>query len=150
MVLTFCLSLSLSFDFHSLVTLWCLFPLLTVRSTRILFPPLCFPGAKEAHTVSPHFAQLMYFSLVSALFTTPMHFSIGQAAALARSFWKKNKVVSFFQLCTALTIGFLSVHFFRLEFLNSVAVSLYPPPPPPSLSLSFEPFITFFFVATKI
>ncbi|KAG2262377.1 hypothetical protein Bca52824_069456 [Brassica carinata] len=28
-------------------------------------------GAKEAHVVSPHFAQIMYFSLVSALFTAP-------------------------------------------------------------------------------
>lgn len=108
----------------------------------LLFPPLCYPGAKEAHSVSPHFAQLMYFSLISVLFMTPMHFTIGQAAALARSFWKNNKLVSFFQLCTTLAVGFLSVHFFRLDewlcnFLNSVALSLYPLPlPRPFSSLS--------------
>ncbi|XP_047252131.1 dol-P-Glc:Glc(2)Man(9)GlcNAc(2)-PP-Dol alpha-1,2-glucosyltransferase isoform X2 [Capsicum annuum] len=78
-------------------------------------------GAKEAHTVSPHFAQLMYFSLVSVLFMTPVHFTIGQAAALAQSFCKKNKLVIFFQLCTALTVGFLSVHFFSIAHPYLVA-----------------------------
>ncbi|XP_004246422.1 dol-P-Glc:Glc(2)Man(9)GlcNAc(2)-PP-Dol alpha-1,2-glucosyltransferase isoform X1 [Solanum lycopersicum] len=78
-------------------------------------------GAKEAHSVSPHFAQLMYFSLISVLFMTPMHFTIGQAAALARSFWKNNKLVSFFQLCTTLAVGFLSVHFFSIAHPYLVA-----------------------------
>lgn len=78
-------------------------------------------GAKEAHSVSPHFAQLMYFSLISVLFVTPMHFTIGQAAALARSFWKNNKLVSFFQLCTTLAVGFLSVHFFSIAHPYLVA-----------------------------
>ncbi|KAI9154113.1 hypothetical protein LWI28_021129 [Acer negundo] len=70
-------------------------------------------GAKEAHAVSPHFAQIMYFSLVSALFTAPVHFSLGQVATLFRSFWK-NRSLGFFQVLMALTACFLSVHFFSL------------------------------------
>lgn len=68
-------------------------------------------GAKEAHVVSPHFAQLMYFSLVSALATAPVHFSLSNVANLFESFWKSR--LSFFQWLLALTAGFLSVHFFR-------------------------------------
>ncbi|PWA86004.1 DIE2/ALG10 family [Artemisia annua] len=41
-------------------------------------------GAKEAHTVSPHFAQLLYYALVSCCFMAPMHFSTSQASNLAR------------------------------------------------------------------
>ncbi|KAK0584488.1 hypothetical protein LWI29_014070 [Acer saccharum] len=70
-------------------------------------------GAKEAHAVSPHFAQIMYFSLVSALFTAPVLFSLGQVATLFRSFWK-NRPLGFFQVLMALTACFLSVHFFSL------------------------------------
>ncbi|KAL5807126.1 hypothetical protein ACOSQ4_029859 [Xanthoceras sorbifolium] len=70
-------------------------------------------GAKEAHAVSPHFAQILYFSLVSALFTSPVHFSLGQAATLFRSFWK-NRLLGFFLVLLALIACFLSVHFFSL------------------------------------
>ncbi|KAL3536397.1 hypothetical protein ACH5RR_004858 [Cinchona calisaya] len=70
-------------------------------------------GAKDAHKVSPHFAQLLYFSLVTALFMAPVHFSSGQFVALAQSLWK-NKLCSFFQLVIALTVSFLSVHFFSI------------------------------------
>ncbi|KAJ7950335.1 Dol-P-Glc:Glc(2)Man(9)GlcNAc(2)-PP-Dol alpha-1,2-glucosyltransferase [Quillaja saponaria] len=70
-------------------------------------------GAKDAHAVSPHFAQIMYFSLVSALLTFPIHFTLGQAAVLFRSFWK-NRPRSFFQGFMALTAGFFSVHFFSI------------------------------------
>lgn len=70
-------------------------------------------GAKEAHAVSPHFAQIMYFSLVSALASAPLHFSSGQCADLFQSFWK-NRALSFCQWLVSLTAGFLSVHFFRL------------------------------------
>ncbi|XP_071908117.1 dol-P-Glc:Glc(2)Man(9)GlcNAc(2)-PP-Dol alpha-1,2-glucosyltransferase-like [Coffea arabica] len=70
-------------------------------------------GAKDAHKVSPHFAQLLYFSLVSALFMAPVHFTSGQFVALVQSLWKK-KPFSFFQLVIALTISFLSVHFFSI------------------------------------
>lgn len=70
-------------------------------------------GAKDAHKVSPHFAQLLYFGLVSALFMAPVHFTSGQFVALVQSLWKK-KLFSFFQLAIALTISFLSVHFFSI------------------------------------
>ncbi|KAM7468084.1 hypothetical protein LguiB_015646 [Lonicera macranthoides] len=70
-------------------------------------------GAKESHAVSPHFAQIMYFSLVSSLFMAPVHFSLSQVGVLACSFWK-NRPLSFFQWFMALIAGFLSVHFFSV------------------------------------
>lgn len=70
-------------------------------------------GAKEAHAVSPHFAQIMYFSLVASLAMAPWHFSSGQAADMFWSFWK-NRPLSFFKGFMALTGGFLSVHFFSI------------------------------------
>ncbi|OWM64631.1 hypothetical protein CDL15_Pgr020598 [Punica granatum] len=94
-------------------------------------------GAKEAHTVSLHFAQIMYFSLVSVLAMAPVHFTMGQAADLFKSFWK-NKPLSFIICIAALVAGFISVHFFRsgrvqrriwilVYFLATVAV-LVPAP----------------------
>lgn len=74
-------------------------------------------GAKEAHAVSPHFAQLMYFSLVSVLFTAPVHLSLSQAAVLFQPFCK-YKLLSFVQWFIAFTAGFLSVHFFRLDYVK--------------------------------
>ncbi|KAK7850939.1 dol-p-glc:glc(2)man(9)glcnac(2)-pp-dol alpha-1 [Quercus suber] len=71
-------------------------------------------GAKEAHTVSPHFAQIMYFGLVSALAVSPLHCSIGQIVDLFQSFWKRRPI-SFFQVLIAVTAGFFSVHFYRSE-----------------------------------
>lgn len=71
-------------------------------------------GAKEAHTVSPHFAQIMYFGLVSVLAIAPFSFSFSQVAALGRSLWS-NKLLSFFQILTGLIVGFVSVHFFSIE-----------------------------------
>ncbi|KAK6244875.1 hypothetical protein QUC31_011284 [Theobroma cacao] len=70
-------------------------------------------GAKEAHTVSPHFAQIMYFSIVSALFAAPLHFTIGQALDLFWSFWK-NRLLGFFLGFLALIASLLSVHFFSI------------------------------------
>ncbi|GLT89584.1 hypothetical protein SLE2022_075620 [Rubroshorea leprosula] len=70
-------------------------------------------GAKEAHTVSPHFAQVMYFSLVSALFMLPLLFTTSQPMDLLRSFWKK-KLLSFFLGFLAFTAAFISVHFFSI------------------------------------
>ncbi|EYU41722.1 hypothetical protein ABFS82_10G032300 [Erythranthe guttata] len=70
-------------------------------------------GAKDAHTVSPHFAQLLYYGVVSALFMVPVHFSLDQAALLFRQFCKK-KLLSVFQWFMALALGFLSVEFFSI------------------------------------
>lgn len=65
--------------------------------------------------VSPHFAQIMYFGLVSALAVAPLHFNIIQARDLFRSFWK-NRPNSLLLCVIALIAGFLAVHFFRLKF----------------------------------
>ncbi|XP_021835936.2 dol-P-Glc:Glc(2)Man(9)GlcNAc(2)-PP-Dol alpha-1,2-glucosyltransferase isoform X2 [Spinacia oleracea] len=70
-------------------------------------------GAKEAHAVSPHFAQTMYFAMVSALFSAPFHFTLGHATALLRSFFK-IRPLSFFLGFVILTAGVLSVHFFSI------------------------------------
>ncbi|XP_024031251.1 dol-P-Glc:Glc(2)Man(9)GlcNAc(2)-PP-Dol alpha-1,2-glucosyltransferase isoform X2 [Morus notabilis] len=70
-------------------------------------------GAKEAHVVSPHFAQILYFGLFSALLMAPLYFSFGQAVTFFCSFWKK-KPHSFFQALLALIAGFISVHFFSI------------------------------------
>ncbi|PQQ06855.1 dol-P-Glc:Glc(2)Man(9)GlcNAc(2)-PP-Dol alpha-1 2-glucosyltransferase isoform X1 [Prunus yedoensis var. nudiflora] len=69
-------------------------------------------GAKEAHAVSPHFTQIMYFGLFSALMA-PMHCSLSQAVDLFRSVWR-NKFLTLFQLSLALGSGFISVHFFSI------------------------------------
>ncbi|XP_009772797.1 dol-P-Glc:Glc(2)Man(9)GlcNAc(2)-PP-Dol alpha-1,2-glucosyltransferase isoform X1 [Nicotiana tabacum] len=102
-------------------TFWPYFIVMVAFITFVCWNGSIVLGAKEAHTVSPHFAQLMYFSLVSALFMTPVHFTIRQAAMLAQSFWKKNKLVNFFELCTALIVGFFSVHFFSIAHPYLVA-----------------------------
>ncbi|KAM7252180.1 hypothetical protein ACFE04_024063 [Oxalis oulophora] len=47
-------------------------------------------GAKEAHAVSPHFAQILYFALVSTLLMAPLHLTLGPARDLFRSFQKNN------------------------------------------------------------
>lgn len=70
-------------------------------------------GAKEAHAVSPHFAQIMYVSLFSVLLSPPLHITFGQVATLLQSFWK-NRPLSFFQWLFALTVGLLTVHFFSI------------------------------------
>ncbi|KAI5682363.1 hypothetical protein M9H77_03591 [Catharanthus roseus] len=70
-------------------------------------------GAKDAHTMSPHLAQLLYFSLVSALFMAPAHFSLDHVAAVAQSFWK-NKPHSILGWCIAFIAGCLSVCFFSI------------------------------------
>lgn len=69
-------------------------------------------GAKEAHGVSPHFAQIMYFSLFSALLMAPLYFSFGQAVDLIHTIWR-NRPLSFFQVLVAFIASFISVHFFR-------------------------------------
>ncbi|CAI9264810.1 unnamed protein product [Lactuca saligna] len=70
-------------------------------------------GAKEAHTVSPHFAQLLYYGLVSSCFMAPMHFTTTQVTILANSFWK-NKPLSFPLCFFASIITFLSIHYFSI------------------------------------
>ena len=96
-----------------------MFLLLTLRHMKglcCLSLTVCpdMAGAKEAHTVSPHFAQIMYFGLVSALAVAPLHCSIGQIVDLFQSFWKRRPI-SFFQVLIAVIAGFFSVHSYRSE-----------------------------------
>ncbi|KAH6826428.1 DIE2/ALG10 family [Perilla frutescens var. hirtella] len=77
-------------------------------------------GAKDAHAASPHFAQVLYYGMVSSLFTFPVHFSLGQAANLLQQLLK-NKVLGFFQWFMALAFGFISVHFFSIAHPYLVA-----------------------------
>ena len=80
-------------------------------------------GAKEAHVVSPHFAQIMYFSLVSALFTAPLHFSVEQVRNLLQEL-RRNWPLSLLLTLVALVAGFASVHFFRFSFLTPLKTPL--------------------------
>ncbi|KAI3995847.1 hypothetical protein MKX01_020382 [Papaver californicum] len=70
-------------------------------------------GAKEAHTASLHFAQIMYFALVSALAMAPFYFSYKQFSMLCKSLWK-NRPLSLFQVVVVSIAGFLSVHYFSI------------------------------------
>ncbi|KAK1403577.1 hypothetical protein POM88_003182 [Heracleum sosnowskyi] len=70
-------------------------------------------GAKEAHAVSPHFAQLMYFGLISALFMVPVHFTSSQTAVLFQSL-RKSRVMGVVLWFMGLTTAFLSVHYFSI------------------------------------
>ncbi|XP_048230999.1 dol-P-Glc:Glc(2)Man(9)GlcNAc(2)-PP-Dol alpha-1,2-glucosyltransferase isoform X2 [Ricinus communis] len=70
-------------------------------------------GAKEAHAVSLHFAQVMYFSLISTMAAAPLHFSLSRGADMFQSFWK-SRVLSFCQWVVALSAGFISAHFFSI------------------------------------
>ncbi|MFS8025527.1 putative dolichyl-P-Glc:Glc(2)Man(9)GlcNAc(2)-PP-dolichol alpha-1,2-glucosyltransferase [Helianthus anomalus] len=70
-------------------------------------------GAKEAHTVSPHFAQLFYYSLVSCCFMAPMHFSKSQAASLTRSFLK-NRPLNLLLWLLVTVVSFYLVHYFSI------------------------------------
>ncbi|XP_043695140.1 dol-P-Glc:Glc(2)Man(9)GlcNAc(2)-PP-Dol alpha-1,2-glucosyltransferase [Telopea speciosissima] len=70
-------------------------------------------GAKEAHSISPHFAQIMYFSLVTALAMAPLHFTLGRAKVLCRTLWRMRPM-SFIKGLVVLLAGFLAVHFFSI------------------------------------
>ncbi|CAK8579678.1 unnamed protein product [Lathyrus sativus] len=70
-------------------------------------------GAKEAHAVSPHFAQILYFGLVSILAQAPMHFTFTHAVDMFQSFWR-SRPLSYIQMFLALIAGILSVHFFSV------------------------------------
>lgn len=97
------------------VTLIFLFSLVIFRGPKDLLShtyPTDTAGAKEAHAVTPHFAQMLYFSLVSVLAQAPMHFTITKAVDLFQMF-RKSRALLFFQMFLALVVGLLSVHFFR-------------------------------------
>jgi len=70
-------------------------------------------GAKEAHPVSPHFTQILYFGLASAVAIAPVHFNLSKAVVLCQSFRKERTkfLVLFF---SALISALVSVHFFSL------------------------------------
>ncbi|KAL9685124.1 hypothetical protein QQ045_022571 [Rhodiola kirilowii] len=69
-------------------------------------------GAKDAHTASLHFPQILYFGLVSALQAMPLIFTRNRVAELVESF-RKNVLINAFITILLLTSGVLAVHFFR-------------------------------------
>lgn len=83
-----------------------------------------YTGAKDAHAVSPHFSQFLYYGIVSSLFTFPAHFSFGQAATLLQHL-RMNRLLGFFQWFMALAFGFLSVKFFRLNHQMIISKPLF-------------------------
>uniref|UniRef100_A0ACD5V4T7 Uncharacterized protein n=1 Tax=Avena sativa TaxID=4498 RepID=A0ACD5V4T7_AVESA len=70
-------------------------------------------GAKEAHVVSPHFAQFLYFGLVSAAALLPLHFTPRRVSDLFHM-CAKNKTSSFSAMLVALGLSFVAVHFFSI------------------------------------
>lgn len=87
---------------------------LTEWSTKSFIHPcaLSDAGAKEAHVVSPHFAQFLYFGLVSAAALLPWHFTPTRASDLFH--WcRKNKTYSSFAILVALGLSLVAVHLFR-------------------------------------
>jgi len=69
---------------------------------------LSYAGAKEAHVVSPHFAQFLYFGLVSAAALLPWHFTPNQVLDLFHLSGKSSLAV-----LMGLGLSFVAVHFFR-------------------------------------
>ncbi|VAH33929.1 unnamed protein product [Triticum turgidum subsp. durum] len=70
-------------------------------------------SAKEAHVVSPHFAQLLYFGLVSATALLPWHFTPGRVSDLFH--WcRKNKTFSSLAMLIALGLSFVAIHLFSI------------------------------------
>ncbi|CAM0903928.1 unnamed protein product [Alopecurus aequalis] len=70
-------------------------------------------GAKEAHVVSPHFAQFLYFGLVSAAALLPLHFTPRRVSDLFHLCAKKKSCSSLAML-VALGLSFVAVHFFSI------------------------------------
>ncbi|GLJ06630.1 hypothetical protein SUGI_0043470 [Cryptomeria japonica] len=92
------------------------FPFLLVLmafSAFVIYNGSIVVGAKDAHAVSPHFAQILYFGLASAVALAPLHFNIDQAVALHQSFMKGR---TRFIICCLLSLvaGFVCVRFFSL------------------------------------
>lgn len=89
--------------------------------------PYCYfisqnAGAKEAHAVSLHFAQIMYFGIFSALVMAPMHCNLSQIRDMFHSFWR-GRPLGIFQVLIALLAGFISIHYFRLvQFQRQVSL----------------------------
>jgi alpha-1,2-glucosyltransferase len=76
------------------------------------FLSLSYAGAKEAHVVSPHCAQFLYFGLVSAAALLPWHFTPNQVLDLFH-LSGKSKTCSSLAVLMGLGLSFVAVHFFR-------------------------------------
>lgn len=70
-------------------------------------------GAKEAHVVSPHFAQFLYFGLVSAAALLPWHFTPNRVLDLFH-LSGKNKTCGSLAVLMGLGLSFVAVHFFSI------------------------------------
>ncbi|KAF8702946.1 hypothetical protein HU200_032450 [Digitaria exilis] len=70
-------------------------------------------GAKEAHAVSPHFAQFLYFGLVAAAALLPWHCTLSQVLDLFH-LSEKNRTCSYLAVLMGLGLSFIAVHFFSI------------------------------------
>ncbi|XP_078436171.1 DIE2/ALG10 family isoform X2 [Wolffia australiana] len=70
-------------------------------------------GAKEHHVASPHFAQMVYFGIICAAITAPLHFNFKQVGILMKLLWV-NKTRGIFMLTIALAAAFVSLHRFSI------------------------------------
>ncbi|KAJ1271775.1 hypothetical protein BS78_06G151800 [Paspalum vaginatum] len=70
-------------------------------------------GAKEAHVVSPHFAQFLYFGLVSAAALLPWHFTPSRVLDLFH-LSGKSKTCSSLAVLMGLGLSFVAVHLFSI------------------------------------
>ncbi|XP_062227417.1 dol-P-Glc:Glc(2)Man(9)GlcNAc(2)-PP-Dol alpha-1,2-glucosyltransferase-like [Phragmites australis] len=107
--------------FDALCCQWC--RLIRTRSSpqgQCFSLALSDAGAKEAHVVSPHFAQFLYFGLVSAAALLPWHFTLSQVLDLFRWF-RKKKTCSSLAVLMALGLSFIAVHFFSVTHLYLLA-----------------------------
>ncbi|KAJ3676673.1 hypothetical protein LUZ60_004085 [Juncus effusus] len=70
-------------------------------------------GAKEAHVVSPHFAQIFYFGLISALAAFPLHFDPRKISELFHLFMQ-NKIRNIFLIISSLCLSTTAIHYFSI------------------------------------
>uniref|UniRef100_A0A7N0UFT4 Dol-P-Glc:Glc(2)Man(9)GlcNAc(2)-PP-Dol alpha-1,2-glucosyltransferase n=3 Tax=Kalanchoe fedtschenkoi TaxID=63787 RepID=A0A7N0UFT4_KALFE len=70
-------------------------------------------GAKEAHTASLHFPQMLYFSLVSAFQVAPLLLSPNRVAELVYSI-RNNLLFNAIKMLLVLIFSLMAVHFFSI------------------------------------
>jgi hypothetical protein len=82
----------------------------TLKTPCWLILSSCLAGAKDAHKVSPHFAQIWYFGLVSAVAMAPVNFSPGHVLHFTRQFQRPK--AWFFTFVGCIT-AYFCIRYFR-------------------------------------
>ena len=83
---------------------------ITLKTPCSLILSSCLAGAKDAHKVSPHFAQIWYFGLVSAVAMAPVNFSPGHVFHFTRQFQRPKPW--FFTFVGCIT-AYFCIRYFR-------------------------------------